>query len=104
MRAWEVRYHALVDDHDLRRLNPDQKRRVIRAIHKKLSLDPEAYGKPLVGDLAGFWRLRVEQHRVIYRLEREARSVHVVMVGPRRDEEVYEEFLNRLKRAGIGGI
>lgn len=104
MKAWEVRYHALVVDHDLHRPNPDQKRHVIHAIHKKLSLDPEAYGKPLAGDLAGFWRLRVERHRVIYRLEREVRGVLVVMVGPRRDGEVYEEFLKRLKRAGVGGI
>lgn len=50
--------------------------------------DPRAYGKPLRGDLTGLWRYRVEDYRIIARLEDHRLIVLVVTVGHRSD--VYE--------------
>ncbi len=76
--------------------NPDQQK-IIKAIRKKLVIDPERYGDPLKGDLRGLWKLRVGQYRVVYEIKTEKVLVYVIKVGFRRDEEVYKEAIKRLK-------
>ncbi|MFA6289381.1 MAG: type II toxin-antitoxin system RelE/ParE family toxin [Opitutaceae bacterium] len=50
--------------------------------------DPRSLGKPLKGDLIGLWRYRVEDYRILARIEDHRLIVTVVTVGHRRD--VYE--------------
>lgn len=70
----------------------------MKAVEKKLSVDPEGYGRPLRGPLAGYWKLRVDDYRVIYRIVRDRIEVLVVMVGIRRDFEVYRQMLHRIDK------
>lgn len=44
---------------------------------------------PLTGDWSGFYRLRVGDYRVIYRLDHDNRLIVVEIIGHRR--EVYDE-------------
>jgi mRNA interferase RelE/StbE len=41
--------------------------------------------KPLSGDLAGLLRFRAGDHRIVYSVDDEARSVHVLLIAHRRD-------------------
>src|SRR3989338_5205385 len=98
MRAvWKVRIHRLVLAGDFKHISHPQQSAILKAIDKKLSLDPHVYGKPLAGELKGCWRLRVGDYRVIYKIHQEAVEVLVVKAGMRRDEAVYIEMLKRLR-------
>lgn len=87
----------LVFEEDFKGIDRPDQQRIIKSIRKKLSTEPERYGKPLKGNLKGLWKLRVGQYRVIYEVKKEKVLVYVIKVGFRRDEEVYREILKRLK-------
>jgi len=86
----------LVLSEDLKRLDPPLREQIVRTLRKRLSVDPKAYGKPLHGELAGLWRLRVGDYRVVYRIRETQVEDLVLKIGIRRDFEVYREFVHRL--------
>jgi mRNA interferase RelE/StbE len=47
--------------------------------------NPRLHGRPLMGDLEGFWRYRINDYRIICVIEDEKRLVRVVRVGHRYD-------------------
>lgn len=98
--AWRIKIHDLVLAEDFKTIDHHDQKTILRDISKKLSLDPRAYGKPLSGDLKGYWRLRVRDYRVIYKIKEDVIEVLVVKIGIRKDEAVYKEFFYRLKRLG----
>jgi mRNA interferase RelE/StbE len=83
---------------DFKKIDPENQKKILKQIAKKLTIDPEGYGKSLSGELHGYWRLRIEDFRIIYRILKDRIEVLVVKIGIRRDLEVYEKFLLRLKR------
>ena len=95
---WTVLIHPLVFSEDLKRLDYSVQRRILDALRKRLTLHPKAYGKPLQGELAGLWRLRVGDYRFIYRIVENRVEVLVLKIGIRRDFEVYCELALRLRR------
>ncbi|MBU4343485.1 MAG: type II toxin-antitoxin system RelE/ParE family toxin [Candidatus Omnitrophica bacterium] len=97
---WSVKFHPLVLKEDFKKIDPESQKRIVKQIAKKLRIDPEKYGKALSGGLHGYWRLRAGDYRVIYRIIKDRIEVLVVKVGIRRDLEVYEKFLLRLKKMG----
>jgi mRNA interferase RelE/StbE len=94
---YKVQIDELVFAEDFKKIDRPNQQRIIRAVRDKLSTEPKAYGKPLAGDLKGFWRLRVGQYRVIYQVLESEVTVYVIKVGYRRDMEVYEQLASRLK-------
>ncbi len=73
---------------ELQGLGRESQRRILRYLRERvIAEDPRRFGKPLRGELAGLWRYRVEDHRVICRIEDDVLVVLVVAVGHRR--EVY---------------
>lgn len=95
---WQIKIHHLVWEEDFARINTAQQEHILKAIRKKLVLDPHAYGKPLRSEFVGLWRLRVEDYRVIYRIVQEKVVILVIKVGLRRDASVYDELFTRLKK------
>ncbi len=93
---WSVLIHPLIFKEDFKKIDLSARQRIIKTIRKKLSTDPQAYGHPLSAELKGYWRLRVDDYRVIYSIIHEQVLVKVIKVGIRRDAEVYEEMINRL--------
>ncbi|WP_367401650.1 type II toxin-antitoxin system RelE family toxin [Geoalkalibacter halelectricus] len=47
--------------------------------------NPRQFGKPLVGDKAGFWRYRIGDYRAICHLEDQVLTILVVEVGHRKN-------------------
>jgi mRNA interferase RelE/StbE len=72
----------------VRSLHPDLKRSVRSALDALG--DAPSVGEPLRGELAGLWRYRVRRFRIVYELDRSARRIRVVAVGPRRS--IYEDL------------
>ncbi|MEW6100892.1 MAG: type II toxin-antitoxin system RelE/ParE family toxin [Candidatus Omnitrophota bacterium] len=95
---WKVKIHRLVLSQDFKSINIPNQKIILKDVQKKLTIGPKNYGKPLLGDLKGYWRLRVKEYRVIYKIIEEVVEVLVIKVGIRRDEEVYQKALFRLKQ------
>lgn len=76
---------------ELRKLAPENQQMILRYLRERLagSPDPRQFGKPLRMNLAGLWRYRIGDYRLICRLEENRLVVLVLKVGHRR--EVYEE-------------
>ena len=96
--AWKIKIHTLVLSDDFKSISPPDQRVILKAIRKKLILDPKSFGKPISGALKGFWRLRAGDYRVIYKIKEDIIEVLVIKVGIRRDEEVYRQLFSRFAK------
>ena len=76
----------------IRSMHPHLKRKVRAALTEILD-DPNC-GKPLQGELKGFWSLRVGRYRIIYRPDNE--GAQIIAVGPRTT--IYEETARHILR------
>lgn len=93
---YQVFYHKLVIKDDFKQLNTDEKKKIVKAIRNKLTVDPENFGKPLSGNLKGYFRLRVDFFRVIYKIKKEEIIVLVVKIGLRKNLKAYLQAAKRL--------
>ncbi|MDR1208202.1 MAG: type II toxin-antitoxin system RelE/ParE family toxin [Holosporales bacterium] len=66
----------------------DKKLLIKRVIEERLTQDPQAFGKPLRGSLKGHYRLRIEDYRIIYRVN--GNVVLVIAIGHRKD--IYNDY------------
>jgi hypothetical protein len=73
-------------------MHPDLRRRVRLAL-VRTRVVPES-GKPLMGELAGWWSVRVGRLRIVYRSTRT--RLDVATIGPRAS--IYEEAARLLRR------
>lgn len=85
---FQIFYTSEVVKEHIPKLSVGVAKKIKIAIEKKLAIDPVAYGRPLRRSLKGLRRLRVEDHRVVYRIDHESQRVIVLMIGHRKD--VYE--------------
>lgn len=95
---WKVRIHKEVLKKDFKKIDPHERLKILKAIQKKLTKDPRAYGEPLKGEFKGYWKLRVEDFRIIYRIIESQILVLVIKVRIRREAQVYKELLTRLRK------
>lgn len=93
---FKVLIDELVFKKDFRKIDKTDQLRIIKTIRKKLTTKPEEFGKPLKGELKGFWKLRIGEYRVIYEIKRDEIIVSVIMIGYRRDKEAYKKAIIRL--------
>ncbi len=80
-------------------MHPVLKRRV-RAALDHIRASPDS-GKPLLGELAGWWSVRVGRIRIVYRHRSRSSLVEVAAIGPRAS--IYSEAV-RLTRAKRGEV
>jgi mRNA interferase RelE/StbE len=76
---------------ELRKLDGKIQKAILRYLRERIAVaeDPSRFGKPLRHNLAGLWCNRVEDYRLICRIEDERVVVLVLQVGHRR--EVYDD-------------
>lgn len=74
----------------LSKLNRSTAQHIVQKIKDKLLSveDPTIFAKPLRHGMLGFWRLCVEDYRVIFMVHQDKRMVMVTHIGHRRS--VYE--------------
>jgi mRNA interferase RelE/StbE len=84
--AYTIRYHHLVKSEDLPKLDNTIKTRIKKAVETRLMGAPEEYGEPLRRTLKGYWKLRVGDYRVVFKVEGE----EITVFGIRHRRDVYE--------------
>lgn len=90
--SFTISYHPDVKQIDLPKINNDVKLRIKKAIEERLMSDPTKYGKPLRGSLKGYWKLRVGDYRIVYKIE----GVDIFIFGIIHRKEVYRDINSRL--------
>ena len=65
---YKLIYHPDVKKIDLPKIDNQNKIMIKRAIEERLATQPEAYGKPLQRTLKGYWKLRVGDFRVVFKI------------------------------------
>jgi mRNA-degrading endonuclease RelE of RelBE toxin-antitoxin system len=87
---------------EIRNLDGSVKKQLRKVLEKKLAVDPEGYGLPLRGPLAGYWKHEFASHRVVYRIYKDHHVVAICAVGPRKQggtEDIYNQ-LNAVAQTG----
>src|SRR5208282_2979756 len=89
-KAWAVEFDYRAR-RELRKLDAKIQQTILSYLRSRIAVadDPRRFGKPLRRNLAGLWRYRVEDYRLICRIEDARVVVLVLEVGHRRD--VYED-------------
>ncbi len=81
--AWRIRFSKEADK-SLRKLDRQVSARILDELEEVSRLDdPRTRGKALVGNLAGLWRYRVGDYRVVCDIEDEVLVILVVGVAHR---------------------
>ena len=72
---------------ELKKLGKQAQREILKYLDERIATeeDPSRFGKALRGDLAGLWRYRVGDYRMICSLREGQMLVLVLRVGHRRD-------------------
>lgn len=90
---YTLRYHPRVADLDLEKIPVATRKRIARSIETRLATTPEHFGTPLAGSLRGYWKLRVGDYRVVFKVN--AHELWILAVVHRKD--VYQRSSRRLR-------
>ncbi len=77
---------------DIPLLDAKFKTRIKKAIESRLAVAPHLYGEPLRKTLRGYWKLRVGDYRVVFKVVNE----EVWILGIIHRKKVYEAIEKRL--------
>lgn len=88
---FELRYHPEVRDVDIPAINAKLRVRIKTAIETRLAAVPHQYGEPLRKTLKGYWKLRVGDYRVVFKIA----GNEVWVLGIMDRKEVYEKIGRR---------
>ena len=80
-----VIYHPDVKKQDIPKLNGDVRDRIRKAIETRLMIAPHDYGEPLRKTLKGYWKMRVGDYRVVFRVDGE----DILVLGICHRKDVY---------------
>lgn len=87
-----LRYHPDVKSKDIPSLNKTLKTRIKKAVETRLIDSPQQYGEPLRKTLKGYWKLRVGDYRVVYKIV----DKEVWILGIIHRKDVYERIKKRV--------
>ena len=84
--AWIIEVSDIAEK-QLRKLDRPIQKRLIDWIEDRINgcKNPRHFGEPLRGDLAGLWRYRVGDYRIICEIQEQQVVVLVLAIGHRRD-------------------
>lgn len=89
---FELRYHPDVKAVDIPLLDARLRTRIKNAIETRLMTAPHQYGEPLRKTLRGYWKLRVGDYRVVFKIAGE----EVWILGIIHRKKVYEAIEKRI--------
>jgi len=85
-------YHHDVKKVDLPKIDAKNKSMIKRAIEERLATSPEVYGNPLRRSLKGYWKLRVGNYRVVFKIV--GKDIRILAVIDRKT--VYQQSEKRI--------
>ena len=89
---FELRYHPAVRDCDIPRLDQKARARIRKALEDRLMTAPHKYGLPLRKNLKGYWKLRVGDYRVVFKIA----DTEVFILGIRHRKDVCGAMVERI--------
>jgi len=84
--GYTLKYHPSVKTEDVPKLDKGTAAKIKQAIETRLLTAPQEYGEPLGRTLKGYWKLRVGDHRVVFRIQNE----DILILGIIHRKEVYK--------------
>lgn len=90
-KPFRIYYHPAVRKEDIPALPKAARDQIRRAIEDRLTKAPHEYGQPLRKTLKGYWKLRVGDYRVIFRIE----GAEVIVLAIKHRKDVYGEVEGR---------
>ena len=90
--TFELKYHPDVRSIDIPLLDAKLRTRIRNAIERRLMTAPHLFGEPLRKTLRGYWKLRVGDYRVVFKIVAE----EVWVLGIIHRKKVYEAIKKRL--------
>ena len=66
--TFKIKYHPDVKKIDIPLMDLRIKKRIKKAIETRLITAPHKYGEPLRKTLKGYWKLRVGDYRVVFKI------------------------------------
>jgi mRNA interferase RelE/StbE len=78
---------------DIPQINVRMRERIRKAIESRLMTSPNEFGLPLRKSLRGYWKLRVGDYRVVFKIEGEI----VYILGIRHRKNVYKNVSGRVE-------
>jgi len=88
---FKLRYHPDVKTIDIPLLDAKLRGRIKSAVESRLATAPHLYGEPLRKTLRGYWKLRVGDYRVVFKIVEE----EIWILGIIHRKKVYEEIKKR---------
>ena len=87
---WQIKWDTRASK-ELQKLDKPIQREILEYLRERIIKggDPRAYGKALVGNLAGLWRYRVQDHRIIGKIDDDKLTVFITKVAHRN--KVYDD-------------
>ena len=92
--SFRLRYHPAVAQEDLPSLPSNLRRRMADAIESRLTEAPQQFGVPLRKTLKGYWKLRIGDYRVVFKIVGD----EVRILGIRHRKQVYQDVVRRIDR------
>ena len=87
-----LRYHPDVKKIDIPKINENLRLRIKKAIEERLQTAPHQYGEPLKKTLKGYWKLRVGDYRVVFKIV----ETEVWILGVIHRKDVYGKIEKRV--------
>jgi len=89
---FEIRYHPAVKDVDLPLIDAKMQKRIKTAIETRLLTAPHQYGEPLRKTLKGYWKLRVGDYRIVFKIM----DHEIYVLGIIHRKKAYEKIGKRV--------
>jgi mRNA interferase RelE/StbE len=87
-----LHYHPAVRDEDVSLIDRKSRVRIRNAIEERLQTAPQDYGEPLRKSLKSYWKLRVGDYRVVFKVV----EFEVWILGIRHRKSVYMDIGKRV--------
>lgn len=84
--TWTIKWDERVLK-DLKKIDKSFQKKIIRYMEERIAplKNPRIHGKGLMYDKYGLWRYRVENYRIVCRIDDDAIEILVIQVGHRKD-------------------
>ncbi len=90
--SFKLVYHPDVREIDIPKLDRKIQERIKKAIESRITNAPHQYGEPLKRTLKGYWKLRVGDYRVVFKLS----GTEVWIFGIIHRKDIYDRVKSRL--------
>ncbi len=89
--AYRLNYHPDVKKVDLSVIDARNRAIIKKAIETRLAEHPEIFGKPLQRTLKGYWKFRVGDYRVVFKISGE----EIIVLGIAHRKSIYRDIVKR---------